>query len=255
MLDRGPEEEPVAPPPTFAELIEMVLRDANSEEALDQLAKASLVVSQISETGDAVLGHFVDRARKNGRSWVEISNVLGVTKQAVHKRFAAGGSAERRWLRRYTERARHAVEASSGIARGFQHSVVGTEHLLLALYGDPESVAAKVLAEVGADRNTVAAAVLRHVPRGTEPSPLRQANPDETGESADLPLTHRATDAFARALKEARELGHNYVGTEHLLLALYGDPESVAAKVLAEVGPGAATAKAGVVEALAQQTS
>ena len=233
----------------------MVLRDANSEEALDQLAEASLVVSQMSDIEDAVLGHFVDRARKNGRSWVEISNVLGVTKQAVHKRFAGDGSAERRWLRRYTERARRAVDASSGIARGFQHRVVGTEHLLLALYGDPESIAAKVLAEVGADHDTVVAKVLRHVPRGTEPPPDRQADPDESSETADLPLTDRATDACTRALKEARTLGHNYVGTEHLLLALYGDPESIAAKVLAEVGPGTATAKARIVEALAQQTS
>jgi hypothetical protein len=245
----------MAPPPTFAELIEMVIRDTNSEEVLDQLATASLVVSQVSETSDTVLGYFVDQARKDGRSWVEISNVLGVTKQAVHKRFAGGGSADRPWLRRYTERARHAVQAASAIALGFQHSVVGTEHVLLALYGDPESVAAKVLAEVGADRDTVAAAVLRHVPRGTGPSHVKEADPDETGEAADLSLTHRATDALARALGEALKLGHNYIGTEHVLLALYGDPESVAAKVLAEVGPSAATAKAGVVEALAQQTS
>jgi len=245
---------PVAPPPTFTELIEMVLREANSEEVLDQLAGASLAVNQISETGDAVLGHFVDQARKNGRSWVEISNVLGVTKQAVHKRFAGDGSADQRWMRRYTERARHAVEAASAIARGFQHNVVGTEHVLLGFFEEPECLAAEILVGAGADRETVTAAVLRHVPRGTEPSPVRQ-DFGEAGEAADPPLTHRAVDALSRALGEALKLGHKYVGTEHVLLALYGDPESVAAKVLAEVGPDAGTAKAGVVEALAQQTT
>jgi hypothetical protein len=253
MLAHELEEEPVPPSPTFAELIEMVLRDTNSEEVLDQLARASLAVRQISETGDAVLGHFVDQARKNGRSWVEISNVLGVTKQAVHKRFAGDGLADQRWLRRYTERARHAVEAASAIARQFQHTVVGTEHILLGFFEEPECLAAKILVGAGADRETVTAAVLRHVPRGTEPSPVRQ-DFAETGQAVD-PLTHRAVDALSRALGEALKLGHNYVGTEHVLLALYGDPESVAAKVLAEVGPDAGTAKAGVVEAVAQQTS
>jgi ATP-dependent Clp protease ATP-binding subunit ClpA len=71
----------------------------------------------------------------------------------------------------------------------------------------------------------------------------------------DPPLTHRAVDALSRAPGEALKFGHNYVGTEHVLLALYGDPESVAAKVLAEVGPDAGTAKAAVLEALAHQTT
>jgi hypothetical protein len=234
----------MAPPPTFAELRELVLRDADSDEALAQLATASSVVNQLSETGDAVLGHFVDQARGSGRCWVEISNVLGVTKQAVHKRFSASRSAERRWRRHYTERARRAVDASSDVARGFQHDHIGTEHLLLALFGDPESVAAKVLAALGTDREAVTAAILQHAPRGARQGDLREA--------ATLPMTQRETDTLSRAVDEARELGHDYVGTEHLLLALYGDPESVAAAVLAELGPSAASAKAGVIEALAQ---
>jgi hypothetical protein len=246
----------VAPPPSFAELIQLVRSDANSDEVLDQLATASLVISQLSDTGDAVLGHFVDQARKNGRSWVEISSVLGVTKQAVHKRFAAAGAADRPLLRRYTERARHTVEAATAIARGFQHPVVGTEHILLGFFHDPGCIAATILAAAGTDHDTVQAAVLRHVPRGTGPtepaSPAGQANFDEPREPAELPLTHRAVDALARALGEALELGQNYVGTEHMLLALYGDPESVAARVLVEVGPDDATAKARVVESLAK---
>ncbi len=247
----------MTPPPTFAELIQVVRRDANSDEVLDQLATASLVVNQLSETGDAVLGHFVDQARKNGRSWVEISSVLGVTKQAVHKRFA--GSTDRPWLRRYTERARHAVEAATAIARGFRHNVVGTEHILLGFFEDPGCIAATILVGAGADHDTVEAAVLRHVPRGigpTEPaSPVGLADFGEAREPAELPLTHRALDALARAPGEALELGHTYVGTEHMLLALYGDPESVAARVLVEVGLDDATAKARVVGSLAKLTT
>ena len=77
----------MTPAPSLHDLIETVRRDAESDDVLDQLATARAIVTDLSETGDAVLGHFVDRARGSGRSWTEISNVLGVTKQAVHKRF------------------------------------------------------------------------------------------------------------------------------------------------------------------------
>src|SRR5215470_11920771 len=79
----------MTPPPTLQELIEIVRQDAGSDQPLDQLVAAAAAAAQLEETTDALLGHFVDRCRREGRSWSEISAALGVTKQAVHKRFAA----------------------------------------------------------------------------------------------------------------------------------------------------------------------
>ena len=78
----------MTPAPGLRELIETVERDAAGRDPLDLLATASATVSQLEEVGDALLGHFVDRCRRQGQSWSEISTALGVSKQAAHKRFS-----------------------------------------------------------------------------------------------------------------------------------------------------------------------
>ena len=78
----------MTPAPGLLELIESVERDASGHDPLDQLTMASSTVSQLEETADALLGHFVDRCRRHGHSWSEISAALGVSKQAAHKRFS-----------------------------------------------------------------------------------------------------------------------------------------------------------------------
>src|ERR1700728_697384 len=82
------------PPPTLQELIDIVRQDTGSAESLDLLVTAAAAVAQLEETGDALLGHFVDRCRRSGHSWSEISQALGVTKQAVHKRWAFSAVAD-----------------------------------------------------------------------------------------------------------------------------------------------------------------
>ncbi|HZI37104.1 MAG TPA: hypothetical protein VFF24_02265, partial [Acidimicrobiia bacterium] len=116
----------MTPAPTLQGLIETVEADAASADPLDLLATASSTVAQLAEVGDAVLGHFVDRCRRNGHSWTEISGALGVTKQAAHKRFSFTAPT----LERFTERARRAVDAAAVAARDLRHNFVGTEHLL-----------------------------------------------------------------------------------------------------------------------------
>jgi hypothetical protein len=78
----------VTPAPGLQELIATVERDAASRDPLDLLTTASSTVARLEEVGDAVLGHFVDRCRRQGHSWSEISAALGVSKQAAHKRFS-----------------------------------------------------------------------------------------------------------------------------------------------------------------------
>jgi hypothetical protein len=212
----------MTPAPTLQELIETVERDAESSDALDLLAAASSTVAQLEEVGDAVLGHFVDRCRRNGHSWTEISSALGVTKQAAHKRFTLPAPT----LERFTLRARNAVDAAPKVARTLGHNFVGTEHLLLGLFTEPQGLAALALAESGIEPTAVEAKVIDIVPRGTEPL-------------LENPLyTPRASLALQGALGEALRLGHNYIGTEHILLGLIRDRDTLAARILGDLGVG-----------------
>ncbi|MFD2080515.1 Clp amino terminal domain-containing protein, pathogenicity island component [Actinopolymorpha cephalotaxi] len=237
----------MTPAPSLQDLIETVRRDAGNDE-LDQLATARAMVNDLSETGDALLGHYVDRARRSGRSWTEISNTLGVTKQAVHKRWA-GPSIE--GFERFTTRARTCLSAAGDAARAMGHGYVGTEHLLLGLYAEPESIAARILTEAGTGPKAVRAAVVARLSAIATPAATERAAPP----AGELPRTPRANAALGAAVAEALQLGHNYIGTEHLLLGLYHDSGSISAQVLAELGPDKQAAHAKVVEILADFTS
>jgi hypothetical protein len=222
----------MAPAPTLQELIETVERDATSSEVLDMLAAVSSTVAQLEEVADAVLGHFVDRCRRHGHSWTEISSALGVSKQAAHKRFSFTAPT----LERFTERARRAVDAAAQAARALGHNFVGTEHLLLGLFDQPEGLAARALAEAGVGPAAVESKVLEVVPRGRQPL-------------LENPLyTPRASLALQAALDEALRLGHNYIGTEHILLGLLKDRDGLAARALNDLGLNAESIRARLVD-------
>jgi Clp amino terminal domain, pathogenicity island component len=227
----------MTPGPNLQELIDTIRADAGSGDALDELAAASATVTELSMTGDAALGYFVDRARGAGHSWVEISGVLGVSKQAAHKRFALSWTT-RPAFDRYTERTQRVVEAASAVALLHNHGYVGTEHLLMAFFTEPEAIATRILLARDITEQAVTEAVVAMIPDGEE-------EPD--GEPSYTP---RASRVLQNAVAEALELGHNYVGTEHILLAFYRFPGGVAPQVLEQHGLDGDTARAAVVEAL-----
>ncbi len=227
----------MAPPPTLQDLIELAERDAATRAPLDQLGAAAATVAHLESVGDAVLSHFVDRARFHGHSWSEISAALGVTKQAAHKRFSFG-TPNPPTLERFTPRARRVLDHAETVARSLRHNYVGTEHLLLALFDEADGLAAKVLVELGADRATVVREVLQRTTRG------------ETSSTGPVPMTPRAVAILAAAVGQALELGHNYVGTEHLLLAMFSDGEGMAAQVLATLGIDRERVRSRVIEML-----
>jgi ATP-dependent Clp protease ATP-binding subunit ClpA len=263
----------MTPPPTLQQLIDTVRQDAGTDDPIGQLAVASATASDLEQTTDALLGHFVDRCRRAGRSWSEISAALGVSKQAVHKRFA-GPLAERLTamtgrptFERFTQRARSALVAADAAAEASGSAVIGTEHLLLGLYAEPDGIAARALLGMQVGREQVEAALRKPWPRaaaddesasaGGSGSPVTgdQRGRPELAQPGDQPTARRPMSPRARAvlvsaLAVALELGHNYIGTEHILLGLYREPDSVAAQVLTEVGPEPAEAEARVVELL-----
>ncbi|HEY6427595.1 MAG TPA: Clp protease N-terminal domain-containing protein [Acidimicrobiales bacterium] len=210
----------MTPGPTLQELIDGVRADTPGEDALVQLSQASKTVADLEQTSDALLGHFVDQCRRSGRSWSDISGALGVSKQAAHKRFSLDAPN----FERFTDRARNVLAQSEEEAHRLGHGFVGTEHLLLALFDSPDGLAAKILDESGITRSMVETQIVALIKPGTG------------SEERKLPFTPRAKAVVRNALHEALQLGHNYVGTEHLLLGLFTDGESVAAKVLVELG-------------------
>jgi len=249
----------MTPPPTLQELIETVRQDSSSDQPLDQLVAAAAAAAQLEETTDALLGHFVDRCRRDGRSWTEISAALGVTKQAVHKRFASAIASQivaatpKPTFERFTQRARQVMTESRQAAISLGDDFVGTEHLLLALFAEPEGVAAKALAAMDVSEDTVRAGILAAGDRAAgqeEPSSAGTAAAGEpaSGEPAAAgtrpPFSAPAKRVLRDALTVALEFGHNYIGTEHILLGLYRNEDSLATRILTQAGAIETTARA-----------
>jgi len=126
---------------------------------------------------------------------------------------------------RFTERARKVILLAKDEAKRVKHDYIGTEHMLLGLVKEGEGVAAAVLTSLGMDADNIRFEVEKLVQPGTAEAT-----------EADIPFTPRAKKVIEFAMDEARNLGHNYIGTEHLLLGLIREGESVAAQVLMNMG-------------------
>jgi ATP-dependent Clp protease ATP-binding subunit ClpC len=126
---------------------------------------------------------------------------------------------------RFTERARKVIVYAKEEAKRFNHDYIGTEHLLLGLIREGEGVAAAVLQKLGLDLETIRLEVEKLV----QPGPATQV-------VGDIPFTPRSKKALELSAEEARALGHNYIGTEHLLLGLVKEGEGMAYRVLLNLG-------------------
>jgi len=248
----------MTPPPSLQDLIDTVRHDTSGDSALDELTTAATTVAQIEDTSDALLGHFVDRCRREGRSWSEISAALGVTKQAVHKRFAASvadqiiASIPAPTMERFTARARVVIASAALAARDAGRPQAGAVHILVGLFAEPEGIAAKALQALGVTRDAVRTAALASPPADEPAAATDPAVPAAAG-PADPPAPRFTADGklvLRDALAVALELGHNYIGTEHLLLGLYRNASSPAAAILIAAGATEAAARAGVLEQL-----
>src|SRR2546430_1299454 len=125
---------------------------------------------------------------------------------------------------RFTDRARRVVVLAQEEARMLNHNYIGTEHILLGLIHEGEGVAAKALESLGISLEAVRQQVEEIIGQGQQ------------APSGHIPLTPRAKKVLELSLREALQLGHNYIGTEHILLGLIREGEGVAAQVLVKLG-------------------
>jgi hypothetical protein len=181
------------------------------EEPLDQLQDAVIAADHLGEVADHLIGHFVDQARRSGASWTDIGKSMGVTRQAAQKRFVPKESADldpQQGFGRYTPRARNAVMAAHNEAIAARNAEGRPAHLVLGLLAEPDGLAAKAITAQGVLLDSVRQAATAALP------PAADKVPDL------VPYGSDAKKVLELTFREALRLGHNYIGTEHILLAL-----------------------------------
>ncbi|MBD0710936.1 MULTISPECIES: Clp protease N-terminal domain-containing protein [unclassified Streptomyces] len=236
---------PVGPnvPIRLDELIEAIKKV--HPDALDQLSGAVIAADHLGDVADHLIGHFVDQARRSGASWTDIGRSMGVTRQAAQKRFVPKGpDAEKTdpnaGFGRFTPRARNVVMASQNEATAAGNAEITPAHLALGLLAEPEGLAMHWIGTRGVTperlRETLAATL---PPAAAEPPTL-------------VPYDAAAKKVLELTVREALRLGHPFVGTEHILLALLEHEDGTG--TLTGLGLDKATAEREIAELLAAVT-
>jgi ATP-dependent Clp protease ATP-binding subunit ClpA len=190
------------------DLIE-VIKNVHTD-VLEQLSDAVLAADHLGELADHLIGHFVDQARRSGASWTDIGKSMGVSKQAAQKRFVSKPETTAldpdQGFARFTPRARTVVVTAQNKAHEAGNAEITPAHLLSALVVDEHSLATKLLNQqgVGVEGVHQAAPLPRRV---NDVPPL-------------VPFNGLARKILELTFREALRLGHNYIGTEHILLAM-----------------------------------
>jgi hypothetical protein len=211
--------------------------------ALEQLSDAVIAADHLGDVADHLIGHFVDQARRSGASWTDIGRSMGVSKQAAQKRFVPKGAAETSDLdpgqgfSRFTDRARNVVMVAQNEARAAGNAEISPGHLVLGLLEDATSLGAQAIVAQGVAPTTVRSTITKTLPQ-------------PAGVVSELiPFDLQARKALELTFREALRLGHNHIGTEHILLALLELEDGTG--VLAGLGVDKATAEAHIVRAVA----
>jgi hypothetical protein len=184
--------------------------------------------------------HEIRRLNAAGGSLREIADALGLSHQRVHQivegespgppmpfipPFSRGRGKHGRGFFTLTGPARELVAGAQEEADRLRHDYIGTEHLLLALVAAADTPAGRALQDLGVDLEATRSAVVARVGEGTK-EPRRGRRP----------FTPKSKRVLELALREALSFGHNYIGTEHILLGLLAEDEGMAAEILAEFG-------------------
>ncbi|MFF9912105.1 Clp protease N-terminal domain-containing protein [Streptomyces sp. NPDC013457] len=198
-------------PVRLDDLIEAIKKSHTG--ALDQLSNAVIAADHLGDVADHLIGHFVDQARRSGASWTDIGRSMGVTRQAAQKRFVPKDPDAEKMdanagFSRFTPRARNVVVASQSEAAAAGNAEIGTGHVALGLLAEPQGIAMHWLNSQGVSAEALREAVTPTLPPAAEEVP------------GLIPYDAAAKKVLELTFREALRLGHNYVGTEHILLAL-----------------------------------
>jgi hypothetical protein len=249
----------MTPVPELNDLVETVSDRSPSGTELDRLRAASEVAREVGRLGEDLVTHFVDAARAAGASWSDIGDVLGVTRQGAHQRHHDRPRPDRWWRfegGRFTGRAQSAVRAAIDEARTADNAFVGTEHLLLGILDVPGSLGITVLEKLDVTAERLRDEVTsRLLPPETEPPPGTRGRGRGRGHRRGpdgpprrrIPFTPQGRRVFDLAVGEALALGHNYIGCEHMLLAV-AVSDGIAAESLKAVGLDIDRLRQGVIE-------
>ncbi|MEV6680269.1 Clp protease N-terminal domain-containing protein [Streptomyces erythrochromogenes] len=240
----NPSVEPVrmTNPVRLDDLIEAI--NKVHTDPLEQLSGAVVAAEALGDVADHLIGHFVDQARRSGASWTDIGRSMGVTRQAAQKRFVpkadkegAGALDPNAGFGRFTPRARNVVVTAQNEARAAGNTEIRTEHLVLGLMAEADGLAGLVLRAQEVSPDDVRAAAAAALPPAQDELP------------ALVPFDASAKKALELTFREALRLGHDFVGTEHILLALLELENGEG--LLSGLGLDKAAAEATVNEALA----
>jgi hypothetical protein len=186
-------------------------------DPLANVTDAFAVSTQMDEQADALIGYFVDQARKSGASWSQIGSAMGVSKQAAQKRFVPAKAADlmssvAKPFSRFTDRAARTLAAAGRLATAQGAPAIGVAHLAAALPSEGGGVAAQAIAAAGITPEQLYTAL------GTGPA---QSGPNvDTEALLELSFDENSRQALKDTLRWALRYGHNYIGTEHLLLGI-----------------------------------
>jgi ClpA/ClpB-like protein len=231
-------------PVRLDDLIEAIKKSRS--DVLEQLSDAVIAADHLGDVADHLIGHFVDQARRSGASWSDIGKSMGVTKQAAQQRSVpkdpghAPDLDPNQGFSRFTDRARNVVVAAQEEARSARSSEIGPGHLALGLLSEPAGLAARSITAQGVSLEAVRTAAATLPP---SPGPV----------PALIPFDPQAKKALELTFRQALLLGHNYVGTEHILLALLELEDG--AGVLTDLGISKAATEAAIRTALDQDAA
>lgn len=200
----------ITAPLRLDDLIEVVKRSRATP--LDRVTSATALGAELDEMADALIGYFVDQARRSGATWSDIGRSMGMTKQAAQKRFVAKPSDEpldaSQGFSRFDVDARSVVVKAQELARAAGHDQITVAHLTLALIDDPSGLAARAITAQGVGVDDVT-----RVARATMPEPASTV-------PALIPFDAHAQTALKLTFSVAQRRGADVVDTGHVLLAL-----------------------------------
>ncbi|WP_370617637.1 Clp protease N-terminal domain-containing protein [Mumia qirimensis] len=228
-------------PVRLDDLIDAVRR--GYDDPLDQLASAVVAGEHLGDIADSLIGHFVDQARRTGASWSQIGQSMGVSKQAAQKRFVARTTASTpavdmsAGFGQFSEHARRTVVVAQEEARAGSHGETVVGHLVLGLLSQPDALGTRALAA------QVEAAAVRAAVANVLPDPVDDV-------PALIPFDSGAREVLEGTFAQAQRLGHSWVGTEHVLLAVLD--HAPVGDVLASTGVDRAAIEAFVVADVAE---